>query len=247
MNEKSFVVCNELCNHLPTGKVFTNVSFTAQKGQVVALFGSQGSGKTALLLSISGRMHTSSGSALVNNYNLRTQAGNIRKISALSIIKGLNDVQPFLKVRKLISAELTLNGKKSSKKHVQNFLKEYDFEQFANTKNSQLDAYNKCIFGIILAMCAQPQLLCVDDIQSDLTQYESKKIVAFLRQIAKKNNTCVLVTSSEYEIATQANALILLDQKSANQRLAMLKENTRFEHAEVVGYGNDAREVLCND
>ena len=228
---------SELSLKTPMGPVFENVSLEAQRGQLVALFGDAGCGKTALSLCMCGRMKYQSGVCEVGGMDLKKKFRQVRRESSISFVPGLNDVQPFLKVRQLVSAELSLVGASGNRKAVEECLERWHFMEKADVRFDDLNAYDRAYFGIMLACVSYPKLLCVDDVQSNLTQHQSIKLVKILREIAHEKDVVVFFATSEYEIAQHADGIVYMSEGAVEQRAAVLRDGGH-ERALAIGAGN---------
>ncbi|WP_037846064.1 ATP-binding cassette domain-containing protein [Streptomyces sp. NRRL F-6628] len=82
----------------PRGWVFREVTVEAAPGSVVALTGASGTGRTCLLLALTGRMKLTEGEARVGGLRLRKQAAAIRRTAALAHVPGVDDLEPSLTV-----------------------------------------------------------------------------------------------------------------------------------------------------
>ena len=237
----SFVSVDKLGLKTSQGTVFNDLSFSAEKGQLISILGEPNSGKTAMLLCMCGRMKPTTGNCYIATYNVQKDFRHIRHMSQISLIPGLNDVQPFLKVKNITAAELSLDGKHGDRKHTDEYLKKWDFYDRINIRFDKLNVYDSCLFGIILAMAGDPELLIVDDIQTDLTQRESIKITKLLKKIATETGTTVLFACSEYRIAQYADAVVIVSQSKLEQRSLVLKNEPDAKTIPIVGYANGVK------
>lgn len=80
----------------PHGRVFSGIGFDAAPGSLVALEGPSGSGRTCLLLALTGRMKASAGHATVDGLRLPQQLAAVRRISAPAAVPGVTDLEPAL-------------------------------------------------------------------------------------------------------------------------------------------------------
>lgn len=222
----------------PLGPVYENVNFQVQKGQVVALFGSEGCGKTSLLLTLGGRMRYQTGTASVAGFDLKKRYKNVRDISAITIIEGINDVPEYLSVRDLMAAELQMAGKKANRAAVDAYLQEWNFLDLAETAYRSLESNDRLYFGIMLAYASDPDLLLVDDIQSGVTQHRAIVWVGLFKQLAAERGTTVLFGTTEYDIALHADAVIIASQKGEEQRKAVLADKGSAALVPIVGTCN---------
>lgn len=235
-----FVKTEGLSLKTPVGPVYEGVSLEVERGKVCCIYGEQGSGKTSLMLTLCGRMKPSRGRATVAGHDLHKKYRLIRRMSGLSFIPGLNDVQSFLEVKRITAAELALAGKRGNKTNTDKYLKDWGFFDKKEVKFKDLDSYDTCLFGILLAMCGDPELLVVDDVQTNVTQHQSIKIMGYLKEIAAKRGTTVLVGCSEYEIARQADCVVVMGEEAESQRRAVIRELAvpLSQMCPVVGSGN---------
>ncbi|GHI24320.1 hypothetical protein Shyd_56910 [Streptomyces hydrogenans] len=82
----------------PRGWAFREVSFRAGAGSLVALEGPSGSGRTCLLLALTGRMRTHGGHAEVGGLPLPRRMAAVRRIAALGQVPGVSELDPSLTV-----------------------------------------------------------------------------------------------------------------------------------------------------
>lgn len=78
--------------------MFRGVGFRAEAGSLVSFEGPSGSGRTSLLLALSGRMRPTEGHATVGAHRPPRHLGAVRRISALAHVPGGTDLDPALTV-----------------------------------------------------------------------------------------------------------------------------------------------------
>lgn len=82
----------------PRGWAFRDVTFSAGPGSLVAVEGPSGSGRTCLLLTLTGRMRPSEGRAETGGLRLPRRAAAVRRIAALGPVPGVSELDPALTV-----------------------------------------------------------------------------------------------------------------------------------------------------
>ncbi len=82
----------------PRGWAFRGVTFEAEPGSLIALEGPSGSGRTCLLLALTGRMRATEGHARVGRHQLPEHLAAVRRISGLGPVPGVTDLEPALTV-----------------------------------------------------------------------------------------------------------------------------------------------------
>lgn len=233
-----YLQVRDLCSKTPLGVVYEKVNFAVERGQVVALFGSEGCGKTSLLLTLGGRMRFGQGSATIAGLDLKKNYKKIRELSAITVIERINDVPEYLSVRDLMAAELRLCGKRAGKQAVEGYLRSWDFLDRANTAYFDLESNDRLFFGIMLAYAGDPDLLLVDDIQSGVTQHRAITWVHMFKQLAATRGTTVLFNTTEYDVALHADAVVVCSQKGEEQRRAVLADKGQAAFAPIAGTCN---------
>ena len=233
-----YITCSGLTLKTPSGRVYEDANFAVQKGQVVAIFGTEGSGRTSLMLTLAGRMKAQKGSLNVAGFDVRKQYKKVRKISALTLIPGVNDVPENIKVDDILAAELQICGKRGRKAKVKDYLKTWELEKLSGTKFSDLEAYEGKYFDIALACVGDPQILMVDSIQAGLTQHQSIRIMKHLKDLAQQKDMTIFVALREYDIARYADAIVIMSDSAERQRQAVLAERGNSALCPIAGIAN---------
>ena len=219
--------------------VYSDVTFRLDRGQVGAVFGTDGCGKTSLLLTLGGRMRVSSGSASVGGFDVKRDYRTVRNMSGITVISRVNDVPENLTVHDILASDLRLAGCKGNKKAVSAYLDEWDFASFESVRYRDLETPDRTLFGIMLAFVGDPSLVLVDDIQKDLTQFRSLVLVEKLKELAESRNIAVLFATHEYDIACNADGLVVMSQKAEEQRQnALAGRGSLLKQCPVLGTGN---------
>mgnify|MGYP000845570031 FL=1 len=92
------VLARDLSRSDGLGTVYAGVDLDTPRGAMVVVRGGSGAGKTALLLTLAGRMTPSAGRLEVNGHLLPDAAAAVRREVSLTEIAGVNDLDPLLTV-----------------------------------------------------------------------------------------------------------------------------------------------------
>lgn len=84
------------------------MSFDASAGSLIAVEGPSGSGRTCLLLALTGRMKTTAGHAYVAGHRLPRKRAAVRAVSVLSAVPGVTDLEPALSVAEQLREQALL-------------------------------------------------------------------------------------------------------------------------------------------
>lgn len=192
------------------GCVFRDVDVDVHKGELVAVRGRNGSGKTALLLTLAGRMKQTSGTLTIGGFELPRQRSKVERHVGLSLFRGLNDLQDSLTAANALGAEFELFGRKPHREAVASYLAQWRLADVANVRVKDLTSEKLTQLGIALAFVGEPDAVMVDDVEDQLTMSQSEGLMALLLDAAHTRNAAIVVGVVERDLASMADATVYL-------------------------------------
>ncbi|WP_338676181.1 ATP-binding cassette domain-containing protein [Streptomyces sp. SCSIO 30461] len=201
----------------PRGWAFRGVGIKAEPGSLIAVEGPSASGRTCLLLALTGRMKPSEGHAEVAGLRLPRKMATVRQVTALGPVQGVSELDPALTVAEhlreramlqrrydgSLRALLRPRGERraAALARVEEALRTagLDVEMLPKgnrTSVRDLERLEALRLSIALAMTGRPRLLAVDDIDLKLSDAERAEAWDLLRGIAAQGTT-VLVACSQ--------------------------------------------------
>jgi ABC-type multidrug transport system ATPase subunit len=218
----------------PRGWVFREVTFTAPEGGLVAIEGPSGSGRTCLLLALSGRMRPTEGLAEVAGHRLPKRAAAVRRIAALGPVAGVSELDPALTVgehlreRVLLQRRFTDSLRELARVHrdpagdrerggatgpgsIAEALAAAGLElehlvKGERTAVRDLERLEALRLGTALALLGRPKVLAVDDVDHKLSDSERAEAWTMLRSVAAGGTTVLAVCSEAPEGAIPIRA-----------------------------------------
>ncbi|MFD5847705.1 ATP-binding cassette domain-containing protein [Streptomyces chartreusis] len=200
----------------PRGWAFRGVSFEAEPGSLITIEGPSGTGRTCLLLALTGRMKSTEGTATVGGSALPKRMAAVRHVSAVAHVPGVTDLEPALTVaehlheRALLQRRFgdSLRGllrpraerKSEERLRIDAALKAAGLDLASLPKGSRtavrdLERPEALRLSLALALIGRPQLLGVDDTDLKLSDAERAEIWALLKSVAENGTTVVAVCS----------------------------------------------------
>jgi len=204
----------------PRGWAFREVSFDAEPGSLIAVEGPSGSGRTCLLLALTGRMRATEGSATIGDRSLPRQLAAVRRASALAHVPGVTDLDPALTVGEHLREQALLERRfggslrgllrprtervREARLRVDAALTAAGLDLAAMPKGSRtavrdLERLEALRLSVALALAGRPRLLGVDDTDLKLSDAERAEVWALLRSLAGAGTTVVAVCSAAPE------------------------------------------------
>ncbi|MFD4374919.1 ATP-binding cassette domain-containing protein [Streptomyces sp. NPDC058486] len=200
----------------PRGWAFREVSFRAGAGSLVALEGPSGTGRTCLLLALTGRMRTKEGHAEVGGLPLPRRMAAVRRIAALGHVPGVSELDPSLTVAEHLRERALLQRRfdgsfralfrrpgtraAEARARIGEALAAAGLDLAALPKGERtsvrdLERLEALRLSIALALIGRPRLLGVDDTDLKLSDADRAEAWALLRAVADTGTTVLAVCS----------------------------------------------------
>jgi len=169
--------------------LFRDLDVTVEPGELVAVVGPPGSGRTTLLLSLAGRFKLSAGRFAIDGP------------AALGYVPGVTDPEPVFTVTEHLRERRALLGRRGSEPAD---LLGLD----PAARGRELTPYEKQLLGLVLALMANPRVIALDGLDAGLDADEQAWLLKTLHEIAA-TGTAVLFTARDIN-PDQATTVIRL-------------------------------------
>lgn len=174
------------------GPVFSRIGFTAEPGSLTVFEADAGGGRTALLLALGGRMRPTSGALRVDGYELPRQARRARRIAALALASGVNDLDERLRVSEHMAERLLLRFRPAPRSVTGPALAAAGLGDLDTSRMvNDLSMAEKRRLGVALALLDEPRLIVVDDADTGLGRDQQREFFKQLRDVADTGPTVV--------------------------------------------------------
>ncbi|MGW0290354.1 ATP-binding cassette domain-containing protein [Streptomyces tuirus] len=236
----------------PRGWAVRGISVDAEPGALVAVEGPSGSGRTCLLLALTGRMKVSEGTAVVGDARLPKQMAAVRGFSALAHVPGVTDLDPALTVAEHLRERALLQrrfgaslrgllrprGERAAeaKRRVEAALEAAGLDLEALPKGPRtavrdLERLDALRLSVALALVGGPRLLGIDDTDLKLSDGEREDVWALLRSLADAGTTVVAVCSEAPGGAVKVSTTESHEEPPAEDGAARAEEADQAEEA----------------
>ncbi|MDX2732446.1 MULTISPECIES: ATP-binding cassette domain-containing protein [unclassified Streptomyces] len=200
----------------PRGWAFRGVRLDAPPGALVAIEGPSGSGRTCLLLALTGRMRPSEGRAEVGGLRLPRQMAAVRRISALGPVPGVSELDPAFTVAEHLRERALLQRRydgslrallrpraeraATARNRIEAALEAAGLDlatlpKAERTSVRDLERLEALRLSVALALIGRPPLLAVDDTDLKLSDAERAEAWQLLRSVADGGTTVLAVCS----------------------------------------------------
>ena len=172
-----------------------NLSFTIQDKECFALLGFNGAGKTTLINLLTTGILPTSGTAIINGFDLVADKENIRKI--INISPQESAVAKNLTVRENLNFIASLYGIQNRKEKIDAVICKFGLKEKENVKCKKLSGGQIRRVSIALAMITEPQILFLDEPTLGLDVKSRKILWEIIKEL--KNKLTILLTTHYLE------------------------------------------------
>ena len=192
------------------------INIKLQQGEMVAIMGRSGCGKTTLLNVLSGIDEPSSGEVLVDDKQLfgisDDERTEMRAQNFGFVFQSFN-LLPVLSAVENVELPLLLIGKSSTeaREGALKALTSVGLEDRANHRPSELSGGQQQRVAIARAIVHSPSVILCDEPTGNLDSATSSEVMQLLRQINIENNSTLLLVTHDLKIAQQCDRILKMD------------------------------------
>ena len=190
-------------------RVLSEVSFSVDEGEVFALLGGNGAGKSTTLLTFLGFISPSAGSVSINDRVVHENKSAIRQQTAY--LPESASLYSHLSAIENLKYFLSLAGVQRSDKEIEQALDTVSLAPEARTR--KLDSYSKGMrqkVAIALAVLRKTPVLLLDEPTSGLDPIAIDEFNAILMKLSESGTTVLMVTHDVYGACHVARRVGLL-------------------------------------
>ena len=178
-------------------EIFSNISFSIEKGDVLCILGPNGTGKTTLIKCLNGLHEVNSGEILINGEN-------IKKLSFKQISKHIGYIPqthvpsfPFKVFDVVLMGRapylnLTDSPKKEDKKIALDALKILGIEDLKEKEYTNLSGGERQLVFLARVLCQKPEILILDEPTSHLDFGNQIRLLEIIDNLAKTGLSIIM-------------------------------------------------------
>ncbi|HVV77295.1 MAG TPA: ATP-binding cassette domain-containing protein [Mycobacteriales bacterium] len=180
-------------------QVLFGVDLTVREGEIVALLGTNGAGKSSLLRTVTGLLPASSGTVRFAGHDITADATESIAARGLTMMPGGRGVFPSLTVAENLRIAGWVHRKDASATR-DGLAGAYDLfpvlEERAGSVAGDLSGGQQQMLSLAMAFLAKPKLLCIDELSLGLAPLVVARLLDAVRRIHASGVTVVIVEQS---------------------------------------------------
>ncbi|MDY4575330.1 MAG: ABC transporter ATP-binding protein [Intestinibacter sp.] len=203
-------------------KALSDVSFSVEQGEYVAIMGESGSGKTTLLNILASLDKPTSGEVLLNGKNIvsikEKEISAFRRNNLGFVFQDFNLLDTF-SLKDNIFLPLVLSGKKFDEmnERLQPLAKKLGIADLLEKYPYEVSGGQKQRAAIARALITNPQLILADEPTGALDSHSSDELLQLFEDINNEGQTIVMVTHSTKAASSAKRVLFIKDGRVFHQ------------------------------
>ena len=203
-------------NHITKrfAKVLANddVSITINKGEVVALLGENGAGKSTIMKILYGLYHATSGEIRIDGKKEKIDSPKDAVNLGISMIQQHFSLVPAHTVTEniILGSCSGVIDYRAKEREIQALADKYDFKVSATDYIRDLPVGAQQKVEILKALYLNAKILIMDEPTAVLTPQESTTLMKFIRDYAARGNTVVFITHKMKEVMEVSDRIIVM-------------------------------------
>lgn len=196
-------------------QVLNDITFTAEKGQLVILNGASGSGKSTLLSIIGGLLGKSSGEITLDDLDyvdLSDKKLTDMRLNQIGFIFQSSHLIPYLNVtdQLVYVGEMAGMRKKDAKERAEKLLKQIGLSHRLKSYPNELSGGEKQRVAIMRAWMNHPKMILADEPTASLDSKRAIEIAKMIKNSVKENNSIGIMITHDERIFEFADKVIKL-------------------------------------
>lgn len=190
-----------------------NVSFSAEKGEFVAIVGASGSGKSTLLHLIGGVDRPTSGKIFVDGNDIGKMNDDklaVFRRRQVGIVYQFYNLIPILTVEENITLPCDLDGRGVDRERLEMILDSFGLRARRKHLPNQLSGGQQQRTSIARALINNPSLVLADEPTGNLDSKASDEVMSMLKMCNQSYGQTVIMITHNLDIAKQADRIITI-------------------------------------
>ena len=220
-----------ICKKFPGVVALDNASLEIKSGEVVALLGENGAGKSTISKIISGVYTADSGDIFIDDNKVQISSVADAEKDGISIIH-----QEIMLIPEMNIFENIFLGREIKKKNgfandkeminkTKNFLEKFEFDISPNTKVSKLSIAQQQMIEIIKAVSFNSNIIFMDEPTSSLTDKEVEYLFKIIMDLKEQNVSIIYISHKLEELFAISDRITVMRDGGTVGTVDTLKTN----------------------
>ena len=189
-----------------TQKAVNNISFKAEKGEIVGFLGPNGAGKSTTMKILTGFLKPTDGIVLVNDINVIENSIDVQK--SIGYLPEHNPLYLDMYVREYLQFQTSIF--KTPRSKIEEIISKVGLDDEASKKINQLSKGYRQRVGLAAAILHDPEVLILDEPTTGLDPNQLVEIRELIKDLGK-DKTVLFSTHIMQEVEAVCNRVIIIN------------------------------------
>ena len=222
------------------------LDLTVKRGELMAIIGNSGSGKSTFLNMIGGLDRPSAGKLYVDGKNLfqmtenelvkykRSTVGFVWQNNARNLLPYLTAWENVMTPMLFVEEKEKAVSEEEKKKRALELLELVGLGHRKDSKLNQLSGGEQQRVAIAIALANNPKLLLADEPTGAVDRKTADDILEMLRKLNEKLGLTIVIVTHDKELAKKVNRVVSIrDGKTSSERIMKNDYRERMEHLDI--------------
>ena len=209
-------------------EALVDVNFNLSKGDLVAIIGDSGSGKSTFLHLLAGVDKPSSGNIFIEDKNitkLNKEDLTIFRRRNIGVIYQFFNLIPNINVKKNILLPILLDDKKVDQEYFDEILSILGIKDKLNRFPKELSGGEQQRVAIARSLITRPAIVLADEPTGNLDRKNSEDIISLFKLVNQRLNSTIMIITHDEKVANACNKVY----KMVDGRLSLLEEGLQWK------------------
>lgn len=209
-------------------EALVDVNFSLSKGDLVAIIGDSGSGKSTFLHLLAGVDKPSSGDIFIEDKNitkLNKEDLTIFRRRNIGVIYQFFNLIPNINVKKNILLPILLDDKKVDQEYFDEILSILGIKDKLNRFPRELSGGEQQRVAIARSLITRPAIVLADEPTGNLDRKNSEDIISLFKLVNQRLNSTIMIITHDEKVANACNKVY----KMVDGRLSLLEEGLQWK------------------
>ena len=234
------------------------LDLTVKRGELMAIIGNSGSGKSTFLNMIGGLDRPSAGKLYVDGKNLfqmseqelveykRSTVGFVWQNNARNLLPYLTAWENVMTPMLLVEGKEKALSEEEKKERALELLELVGLGHRRNSKLSQLSGGEQQRVAIAIALANNPKLLLADEPTGAVDRKTADDILEMFRELNEKLGLTIVIVTHDKELAKKVNRVISIrDGKTSSERIMKNDYKERMENLDIDWRAEETQEEFA--
>ena len=222
------------------------LDLTVKRGELMAIIGNSGSGKSTFLNMIGGLDRPSAGKLYVDGRNLfqmteeelveykRSTVGFVWQNNARNLLPYLSAWENVMTPMQFMEGKDEIHSEEDKKKRALELLQLVGLEHRRDSKLNQLSGGEQQRVAIAIALANNPKLLLADEPTGAVDRKTADDILDMFRRLNEELGITIVIVTHDKELAKKVNRVISIrDGKTSSERIMKSNVREKLENLDI--------------